>query len=85
MRSAYFTVMLAELESAAETVLKLETSAAKTAAAIRPRRPVEGVEVFIVISQLGFKHAADAMRPKAGVHETGPKVGEGWVKTGEAG
>jgi hypothetical protein len=42
--------MLAELESAADTALKLEASAAKIAAAIRPRRPVEGDEVFMVVS-----------------------------------
>jgi hypothetical protein len=50
LRSAYFTVMLAELGSAAETALKLEASAAKIEVAIRPRRPVEGDEVFIVVS-----------------------------------
>lgn len=36
-------------------------------------------------SQLGFEHAENAMRPGAPLHETGPKVGEGGVKTGEAG
>ena len=49
LRSAYFTVTLAELGSAAETALKLEASAPKIAVAIRPRRPVEGVEVFMVV------------------------------------
>jgi hypothetical protein len=50
LRSAYFTVMLAELGSATETALKLEASAPKIAVAIRVRRLVEGVEVFIVVS-----------------------------------
>jgi hypothetical protein len=50
LRSAYFTVTLAELGSAAEAALKLEASVPKIAVAIRPRRPAEGVEVFIVVS-----------------------------------
>jgi hypothetical protein len=51
LRSAYFTVMLTGLgSSAAETALKLEASAPKIAVAIRPRRPVQGVEVFMVVS-----------------------------------
>jgi hypothetical protein len=50
LRSAYFTVTLAELGSAAETALKLEASAPKIAVAIRRQRPVEGVVVFMVVS-----------------------------------
>jgi hypothetical protein len=50
-RSAYFTVTLAELGSAAETALKLEARAPKIAVAIRPGRPAETVEVFIVFSR----------------------------------
>jgi hypothetical protein len=42
--------MLAELGSATETALKLETSAPKIPVAMRPRRPVEEVEVFMVVS-----------------------------------
>src|SRR6267142_446203 len=96
--------MLAELGSAAETALKVEASVPKIAVAIRPRRPVEGDEVFMVVSWIFderrsdlpdgggrwegstsaprgspswvFKHGRNAMRPKAAVHETGPKVGE---------
>src|ERR1700745_315130 len=104
LRSAYFTVMLAELGSAAETEQKLEASTPKIAVAIRPRRPLEGDEAFMVVSLMSlkgdwicpvavvvgrrsksapygspnwdFKHTESAMRPKAAVHETGPKVGE---------
>src|SRR5262249_40681512 len=50
LRSAYFTVTPAEPASAAETALKLEASAPKIAVAIRPRRPMEKVEAFMVIS-----------------------------------
>src|SRR5689334_20346621 len=42
--------MLTGLASAAETALKLEASTPKTAVAIRLRRPVEWVEVFMVVS-----------------------------------
>jgi hypothetical protein len=42
--------MLTGWGSATETELKLEASAPKIAVAIRPRRPVEGVEVFMVLS-----------------------------------
>jgi hypothetical protein len=42
--------MLAELGSAAETAQKLAASATKIAEAIEPRRPVEGDEVFMVVS-----------------------------------
>jgi hypothetical protein len=42
--------MLAELGSAAQTALKLEASTTKIAEAIRPRRPMEGDEVFMVVS-----------------------------------
>jgi hypothetical protein len=101
LRSAYFTVTLAELGSAAETALKLEASAQKIAVAIRPRRPVEGIEVLMFVSWMVdewicpmtvvvgrrctfpcgspswvFKHCRNAMRPRAAVHETGPKLGE---------
>jgi hypothetical protein len=92
LRSAYFTVTLAELGSAAETALKLEASAPKIAVAIRPRRPVQGVEVFMVVSWIVDERRLDlpdgpgrweavyvgenAMRPRPAVHETGPKVGE---------
>jgi len=54
-RSAYFTVIVAELGSAAETVQKLAASATKIAEAIKPRRPVEGDEVFMVVSWMGFQ------------------------------
>jgi hypothetical protein len=50
LRSAYFTLMGAELGSAAETALKLAASAPKIAVAIRPRRPVERDETFMVVS-----------------------------------
>jgi hypothetical protein len=49
-RSAYFTVIVAELESAPETVQKLAASATKIAEATRPRRLVDGDEVFMVVS-----------------------------------
>jgi hypothetical protein len=42
--------MGAELGSAAETALKLQASAPKIAVAIRPRRPVERDELFMVVS-----------------------------------
>jgi hypothetical protein len=58
--------MLAELGSAAETALKLKARAPKIAVAIRPRRPVEGVEVFIVISQLGFQARQKRYSPQSG-------------------
>src|SRR4029077_7820020 len=54
LRSANFTLTLAELGSAAETALKLEAKVPKIAAAIRPRRPVEAVEVSMVVSWIGF-------------------------------
>src|SRR5215471_18469323 len=49
-RSAYFTVILAELGSAAETAQKLTASATKIPEAIKRRRPVEGDEVLMVVS-----------------------------------
>jgi hypothetical protein len=51
--------MLAELGSAAETALKLEASAPKIAVAIRPRRPMEGDEVFMVVSWIGDEKRLD--------------------------
>jgi hypothetical protein len=60
LRSANFTVTLTELlGSAAETALKLEARAPKIAAAIRVRRPVEAVEVFMVISWIVDKGGVD--------------------------
>ena len=82
MMSEYFTVMPAELGSAAQTALKLETSAPKIAAAIRPRRAVEGVEMFIVISRLGCLAPLKTLcAPERRCMKLGPrlvKVGEDW-------
>jgi hypothetical protein len=50
LRSANFTLTRTGVGSAAETALKLEARALKIAAAIRQRRPVEAVELFIVVS-----------------------------------
>jgi len=50
LRSACFTVTLAELGSAAQTALKQKANAARIVVAIRPRNPVDGVEAFMVIS-----------------------------------
>jgi hypothetical protein len=50
LRSANFTVTLAELGSAAVTALKFEARAPNITAAIRARRPVEAVEPFMVVS-----------------------------------
>src|SRR6266702_161206 len=54
LRSANFTIWLVELGlmSAAETALKLEASAPSIAVAIRPRRPVVAIKVFMVVSRM---------------------------------
>ena len=54
LRSANFTVWLVDLGlmSAAETALKLEASAPSIAVAIRPRRPVVAIKVFMVVSRM---------------------------------
>ena len=83
LMSEYFTVMLAELAgSAAETALKLEASAPKIAVAIRLRRAVEGVEVFIVVSRLGCLAPLNTLcAPKRRCMKLGPRlvnVGEDW-------
>jgi hypothetical protein len=51
LRSAYFTVTLRSPGSAVETALKLEARAPKIALAIRPGKPEEAVEAFMVLSR----------------------------------
>jgi hypothetical protein len=59
LRSANFTLTLAELGSAAETALKLAARAPKIVVAMRPRRSVEAVEVFMVVSCIVDKRRLD--------------------------
>jgi hypothetical protein len=59
LRSANFTVTLTAPESAAATALKLKARAPKIVVAIRPRRPVKAVEVFMVVSQIVDKGEPD--------------------------